>query len=349
MDSMHKKEEFYDAIIIGAGPAGASAANELVKRGCKVLVIEERKLPRYKMCSGLIMDRAQDLVLAKFGPAPSDVFCRPKALKGMRYFTAVNDSGDLPQEKPEIWNVWRSSFDHWLVKESGADLLESHRLIGLTQTDDAVQATVQGPEKRPVKVNAAYLIGCDGGHSAVRRLIAPAFEEKVHYFPCIQVYCVGMIDLEPDYFYIWLDPSLGVFYSWLHIKDDYIVYGVNCAAHKSIQNLLKIFTDYLGDHYKLKVEKVERKVGCVITDMPAKKNFFLGDGRVLLAGEAAGFVNLFGEGIGPALATGAIAGWAAFKAKSSGKKVLPIYAHEVENEEKLVAESWAQAGTLLKK
>jgi len=81
--SMQKNEKFafYDVIIVGSGPAGTSAANELVKNGYKVLVIEEKKLPRYKMCSGLIMDRSQDLVLEKFGPLPPDVFSEPKALK----------------------------------------------------------------------------------------------------------------------------------------------------------------------------------------------------------------------------------------------------------------------------
>jgi flavin-dependent dehydrogenase len=342
-------DSYYDVIIIGAGPAGASAASELIKSGCKVLVIEQKKLPRYKMCSGLIMDRAQDLVLEKFGTPPPDVFCRPRVLKGISCFTAWNVTSYLPLEKPEIWNVWRSSFDHWLIKRSGADLLESHRLIGLSQTENAVQATILESGKKPAKINAAYLIGCDGGRSLVRKLLAPAFEEKVSYLPCIQVYCNGVIDLDPEYYYMFFDPNLSAFYTWLHVKDNYIVYGVNWHPGKSAQRLLKESTDYLASHFSLRIEKIENKTGCVISDMPAKQNFFLGEGRVLLAGEAAGFMNLFGEGISAAIATGAIAGLAVFRAVSSGKKVLPIYADGVKNEEKLVAESWAKAGMFIKK
>jgi flavin-dependent dehydrogenase len=72
-----KNADSYDAVIIGAGPAGAAAARELVKSGRKVLVVEKRKLPRYKICSGLILDRAQDLVLEKFGAPTPEVFSRP--------------------------------------------------------------------------------------------------------------------------------------------------------------------------------------------------------------------------------------------------------------------------------
>ncbi len=49
------KENFgmtFDCIIIGAGPAGASAAYHLAKRGRSVLMLEKQTLPRYKPCSG---------------------------------------------------------------------------------------------------------------------------------------------------------------------------------------------------------------------------------------------------------------------------------------------------------
>ena len=42
----------YDAVIVGAGPAGCSAANILAKEGLKVIILEKEKLPRYKCCAG---------------------------------------------------------------------------------------------------------------------------------------------------------------------------------------------------------------------------------------------------------------------------------------------------------
>lgn len=42
----------YDTVIVGAGPAGASAARVLAEGGARVLLVEKAKLPRYKPCGG---------------------------------------------------------------------------------------------------------------------------------------------------------------------------------------------------------------------------------------------------------------------------------------------------------
>ena len=42
----------FDCIVVGAGPAGGTAAYHLAKRGRSVLVLEREALPRYKACSG---------------------------------------------------------------------------------------------------------------------------------------------------------------------------------------------------------------------------------------------------------------------------------------------------------
>lgn len=44
--------QLYDCVIVGAGPAGGSAAYHLAKRGRSVLVLEKDPLPRYKPCGG---------------------------------------------------------------------------------------------------------------------------------------------------------------------------------------------------------------------------------------------------------------------------------------------------------
>lgn len=45
----------YDCIIIGAGPAGSTAAKILAEKGLKVLLVEKFKLPRHKSCSGILI------------------------------------------------------------------------------------------------------------------------------------------------------------------------------------------------------------------------------------------------------------------------------------------------------
>ena len=45
----------YDAIIIGAGPSGSTAAKTLAEKGYKVLLTEKFKMPRHKFCSGQLI------------------------------------------------------------------------------------------------------------------------------------------------------------------------------------------------------------------------------------------------------------------------------------------------------
>ena len=52
----------HDVIVVGSGPAGATLAYELAKRGIGVLVLEKEKLPRYKCCAGGITSKAAKLL-----------------------------------------------------------------------------------------------------------------------------------------------------------------------------------------------------------------------------------------------------------------------------------------------
>jgi ribulose 1,5-bisphosphate synthetase/thiazole synthase len=46
----------FDVCIIGSGPAGAAVAKALTGSGLKTVILEKQKLPRYKMCSGMLFD-----------------------------------------------------------------------------------------------------------------------------------------------------------------------------------------------------------------------------------------------------------------------------------------------------
>jgi geranylgeranyl reductase family protein len=335
-----KNVRTYDVLIVGAGPAGASAARGLVKNGYRVLVVEWKKLPRYKICSGLIIDRAQDLLEEYFGRPPQQVFSEPRLLKGARLCLVGDKLSDIPLEKGHAFNVWRSSFDHWLIQQSGADVLDEHQLVGFRQTAEKVQASILRQGKETLEVEASYLIGADGAGSRVRRLLDPAIEKEIRWATFVQLYCHGTINLEREYFYAFFDPSLRGFYNWLDFKDDNLIYGIGARKGESVTPYLENLTEYLKSFFSMQIDEVVRRTGCVATDMGTSGNFVLGRDRVLLVGEAAGFMNAFGEGISSALATGYVAAEAIHQAEISSKAVMPIFSELAKAEQELTTVSW---------
>ena len=53
-------ENRYDVVIVGAGPAGAAAAQAMRGHGLEAVIIEKASLPRYKMCSGILFPSAAE-------------------------------------------------------------------------------------------------------------------------------------------------------------------------------------------------------------------------------------------------------------------------------------------------
>jgi flavin-dependent dehydrogenase len=66
-----RPEEKYDVVIVGSGPATASAARALNGRDVKTLIVERERLPRYKMCSGILFPSAIKLIAEDFGETPA--------------------------------------------------------------------------------------------------------------------------------------------------------------------------------------------------------------------------------------------------------------------------------------
>ncbi len=52
----------YDVVIVGSGPAGAGAAKALSGSGLETLIVERDKLPRYKMCSGIVFPSSRKFI-----------------------------------------------------------------------------------------------------------------------------------------------------------------------------------------------------------------------------------------------------------------------------------------------
>jgi flavin-dependent dehydrogenase len=100
----------YDVVIAGAGPSGAAAAKGLVNEGLSVLVLDKKKLPRYKICSGIIFRKSQDITEKYFGEIPKSAYASPELLDGIRLWPDDENFTDWPFSKDGRGapNVWRS-------------------------------------------------------------------------------------------------------------------------------------------------------------------------------------------------------------------------------------------------
>ncbi len=103
----------------------------------------------------------------------------------------------------------------------------------------------------------------------------------------------------------------------------------------------------MKENFGLKLGRLVRKSSCLGTNMCATGNFYLGRDRVLLAGEAAGFLNMFGEGISCALGPGLLAGQAVAEAGSDPDKgVIRVYTELSTRERRETLASWKLASRL---
>lgn len=295
----------YDILIIGAGPAGSTAAKILAERGLRVLLTEKEKLPRYKSCSGQLIGKTLKLVEAYFGEmVPLSAVCEPAESCGM---VLTDSQGRCFRFEQKGLNVWRSAFDHWLSQKaaaSGAQVRDETAVLACEEKEGSVKVLLQSGGKI-YEETAGYLLDCEGAAGTIKQKIQKCQTPKILTY---QAYCQGSADLDDRFFYAYLQPQLSQYDAWINWKDHMLVVGVAVKEAKKAPEFYGAFTEYLKKNYGLKIEKqlgIDRWImpqvrpGCPID---------YGEGRILFAGEAAGFLNPMGEGISAAMES---AYWAA--------------------------------------
>lgn len=152
----------YDCIIVGAGPAGGTAAYHLAKRGRSVLVLEKAALPRYKPCGGGVSPQVAQWFDFDFSPAIS------LTLSAIRYTWNMADPVEVELSLTEpIWMVRRDIFDHYLMQQAqhqGAELKDHTEVTGIEfQSDRWHVNTAYG------SFAGRYLIAADGAKGPMAR------------------------------------------------------------------------------------------------------------------------------------------------------------------------------------
>ncbi len=162
----------YDALIIGAGPAGSSAAAILAEYGHKVLILEREKFPRYHIGESLIpftfgplerLGMISKMKTSAFVKKYSVAFTQPDGRASVPfYFYTRYDRESVAQ----TWQVVRSEFDQLLLdnaREKGAEVKEETRVTELIR-EDGVVVGVKAADKTGVisEYRARITLDCTG-------------------------------------------------------------------------------------------------------------------------------------------------------------------------------------------
>ncbi len=313
----------YDVIITGSGPAGATAANILSRKGFRVLIIERCIFPRKKICAGGLTPRTVRL-LAEIGIiSETELFSDAENVKIIKGVKVVVE--DLPAYRGDFTDkfgacVNRKYFDNLLQKkavENGAVLsenscafepiMEKNRVCGVKykKFNNGAGAAELFEER------AKLIIIAEGAASPLTRKLS-VFKRR-QAIKAVNTVCEtgGSGGLFEFYF----DKSIlpGYFWRFPFIAGkEYISAGFGAEKNSNLKELyLKLHKIYLPD-----ANIVEPPATWIIPcDYP--KTVF-GEGW-LLAGDAAGLANtLTGEGIYYAIKSGEFAALTAEKALDAG-------------------------------
>jgi geranylgeranyl reductase family protein len=308
-----------DVIVVGAGPAGSTAARLLAESGVKVLLLDRARFPRDKPCGGGVTHRASQLMPDGFGEVVE------REVLEARFSYRHRPAFSRWATEPLAYMTQRGLLDSWLVRKAEA--------AGAT-FKDGLRVTVVSDEGGRCEVRsereswtARVVIGADGANGIVARSVGlePRFGEWValegnaHDQRLVEHWQTAVgIDLG----------SMPGGYGWLFAKGDHVNVGVGGWRRNGTELRAKL--DAVCRHYGAPADSLCSLRGHTLPVRRAGAPVV--GGNVILAGDAAALVDpLSGEGIYSALVSGGLAARAATEYLESGSN-LSQYQGWVESE-----------------
>ncbi len=311
--------ETYDAVVIGGGPAGATAAQELAQQGHRVLLLD--RAGRIKPCGGAIPPR----LIRDFNIPDQLLVAKAQCA---RMVAPSNHRVDIPIENGFVGMVNRDEFDEWLRQRAASAGAERHTgtFSQITRDPDGTAVVHYLARDNPnraegtaASVRARCIIGADGAKSEVARQQIPDAHKGKFVFAYHEIIRApehkpeGYDDTRCDVFYQGqVSPD---FYGWVFPHGHTLSVGTG-SADKGFS--LKSATALLRRITGLEHAETLRREGAPLPLKPLPR---WDNGRdVVLAGDAAGVVApASGEGIYYAMLGGQLAAQAAHEMLRTGQ------------------------------
>ncbi|WP_297213020.1 MULTISPECIES: geranylgeranyl reductase family protein [Thermodesulfovibrio] len=305
-----------DVLVVGGGPAGASAARFLSVKGIRTALVE-KNFSFHKPCGGGIPSAGLKELGLLEDIEKSISFNRIKKIKIVPPFSSPIEV-DFVGGEILIFN--RADFDNFLrqkAKDSGAEVIEAE-LLDIRQLKDSFASTVKNKNGENFKIISKYIIAADGVNSRVCSLLAM---EKPDFYWTVSLQLPEILISQRDTVEFWFGSShASYFYSWVFPGRGYLSVG---TGSENIRKVSLLIENFIQKRFSVSFQEIKNNCSVRLRAyrIPRwKKREFFKD-RILFCGDAMGFtMPVSFEGIYYAMKSGQ------FAAEAIGKDNPEIYA-----------------------
>jgi len=303
----------YDVIVVGAGPAGSTSAKFLAEEGIKVLLIDKEKFPRDKPCGGGIPIRT----LKKFKYIEEKELIESYTYGVYVNFPFKEEPIKVEIEKPMHGMVLRKKFDYGLVNHAidcGTKFADKTKIVDMKIDKNKVKLITNNNQYLESKI----VIGADGVWSIIAKKSNLSQNSK-NFGVCLYQEVNLKEKTIKNYFpgkklaHVHINYTGKNGYGWVFPKREHINIGVGELKKHRTQDVKGIglkdaFKRYIKNLKENKIIpkeiKFEKVKGAALPSCHIEKTY---SDRLLLCGEAAGFINIGGGGIDYAMISGELA------------------------------------------
>lgn len=285
--------EEYDVAVIGAGPAGSSAARAAADAGASVVLLDRVEFPRYKTCGGGLIGPSRGALPAGH-PVRMPVTRASFTLLGGKHRERV-------AEEPFLAMTTRTELDQWLLDQARAAGAEVRVPCRVGEVEAGPERVVVHTDAGPLSVDR--VIAADGTGSRLAREVGVRLS-RIDLGLEVELEVGGLAEEWAGRIHLDWGPIPGS-YAWVFPKGDLLTVGVIAAKGRPEQTkqYLRAFVRAQGLDGLRVVHDSGHLTRCRAPGSP------LGRGRVLLAGDAAGLLEPWTrEGISFAVRSGSLAG-----------------------------------------
>lgn len=325
-----------DVIIVGAGPAGSTAAIYLARAGVDVLLLEKSVFPRDKVCGDGLTPRGTKQLLALGVDVSGDDWLRNKGLRVVGGGTRLELPWPVLQDYPDFGLVRpRRDFDQMLADmavKAGARLHVGTNVTGPIRDERTgrVVGVAAKTENGPLSFHAPLVVAADGVSARIALGMGINKRDDRPLGVAVRRYYNAPLKTNDDYLEshleLWdrsnpADPKLLPGYGWIFgLGDGTVNVGLGMLnsskafGKTDYRKLLKTWLDGTPEEWGLREENAIGGIGGAGLPMGFNRTPHYTDGLVLL-GDAGGSVNPFnGEGIAYAMESAAMASEAILQA-----------------------------------